>query len=207
MKQSIFEEVQQQAYNLSSLKLIKAAITRWLSLGQAGQRVLDRYKAFVAALDAIYLCKREPAVRGLHDNLIKPITIATLCILRDVLLMTNSMQRLFQSSRLDFVEIPKEKEKLIEKLKAKYDSPSSPETSYFGKLESFLNIGSPSASERYNSCSNIEFDKTLFEDKVIKPFITKLIQEIEVTFDIPEHLIGFTAMDQTSMPAQEGGFR
>ena len=111
VKQSIFEEVQQQAYNLSSLKLIKAAITRWLSLGQAGQRVLDRYKAFVAALDAIYLCKREPAVRGLHDNLIKPITIAILCILRDVLLMTNSMQRLFQSSRLNFVEKYQKKKK------------------------------------------------------------------------------------------------
>ena len=109
MKQSIFEEAQQQAYNFSCLKLIKAAITRWLSRGQAGQRVLDRYKALVAALDAIYLCKREPAVRGLRDNLIKPITIAILGILRDVLLMTNSMQRLFQSSRLNFVEIPKEK--------------------------------------------------------------------------------------------------
>ena len=40
VKQSIFEEVQ-QAYNLSSLKLIKAAVTRWLSHCQAGQRVLD----------------------------------------------------------------------------------------------------------------------------------------------------------------------
>ena len=177
MKQSIFEEVQ-QTYNLSSLKLIKAAVTRWLSHGQAGQRDLYRYKALVAALDAIYLCKREPAVRGLRDNLIKPITIATLCILTDVLSMTNSMQRFLQSSRLSFVEIPKEKEKLIEKLKAKYDSPSSPETSYFGKLESFLNIASQSASECYNSCSDIELDEILFEDKVIKPFIIKLIEKI-----------------------------
>ena len=85
-------------------------------------------------------------------------------------------------------------------------SPTSPETSYFGKLESFLSIASPSASERYNSCSKIKFDETLFEDKVIKPIITKLIEEIEVAFDIPEHLVGFTAMDPTSMPAQEGGF-
>ena len=56
VKQSIFEEVQ-QAYNLSSLRLIKAAVTRWLSHGQAGQRVLDRYEALAAALDAIYLRK------------------------------------------------------------------------------------------------------------------------------------------------------
>ena len=117
--------------------------------------------------------------------------------------MTNSMQRFLQSSRLNFVEIPKEKEKLIEILKTKYDSPSAPEMSYFGKLEPFLNITSRSASDCYNSCSNIEFDKILFENKVIKPFNTKLIEEIEVAFDIPEHPMGFKAMDPTVMPAQE----
>ena len=202
VKQSMFEEVQ-QAYNLSSLKLIKAAVTRWLSHGQAGQRVLDRYEALVAALDAIYLRKREPAVRGLRDNLIKPITIATLCVLTDILLMTNSMQKFLQSSRLNFVEIPKEKEKLIEKLQAKYDSPSSPDNSYFGKLESFLKVATQSASERYDSRSNKEFNKTSFEDKVIKPFISQLIEEIEVAFDIPEHLKGFTAMDPSRMPEKE----
>ena len=113
------------------------------------------------------------------------------------------MQRFLQSSRLNFVEIPKEKEKLIEKLKPKYGNPSSPETSDFGKLESFLNIAFQSGSERCNSRSNIEFDETSFRDKVIKPFITKLIEEIEVAFDIPEHLMEFTAMDPTVMPAQE----
>ena len=92
---------------------------------------------------------------------------------------------------------------MIEKLKAKYGSPSSPETSHFGKLESFLNIASSSASERYNSRSNMECAETSFEEKVIKPFITKLIEEIEVAFDIPEHLMGFTAMDPTVMPAQD----
>ena len=79
----------------------------------------------------------------------------------------------------------------------KYDSPSSPETSYFGKLESFLNIASQSVSEHYNSRPDIEFDETLFEGKVIKSFITKLIGEIEVSFGIPEHLKRFKAMDLT----------
>ena len=92
---------------------------------------------------------------------------------------------------------------MIEKLKAKYDSPPSPETSHFGKFKSFINIASQTASERYNSCSNIKFDKTSFEDKVIQPFITKLIEEIDVAFDIPEHLMGFTAMDPTAKLVQE----
>ena len=90
----------------------------------------------------------------------------------DVVLMRNSIQRFLQSSRLNFAEIPREKEKLIEKLKSKYDSPSS----------SFLNSTSQSASEHYNSRSNIE---------------------IEVAFDIPEHLMEYTAMDPIAMRAQE----
>ena len=40
VRQSIFEEIQ-QAYKLPSLKSIKAGVTRWLSHGQAGKRVLD----------------------------------------------------------------------------------------------------------------------------------------------------------------------
>lgn len=76
IKQSIFEEVQ-NAYELRALKLIKAVVTRWLSHGKAVQRVLDRYEALVASLDAIYLRKQEPAVRGLRDELIQPKVIAT----------------------------------------------------------------------------------------------------------------------------------
>ena len=83
---------------------------------------------------------------------------------------------------------------MIEKLQARYDSPSSPDNSYFRKLESFLKVAMQSASERYNSRSNKEFNKTSFEDKVIKPFISQLITDIQVAFDILEHLKGFTAI-------------
>ena len=62
VKSNIFEEVQ-NAYGLKSLKLIKAVTTQWLSHGKAVERVLDHYKASVALLDAIYLRKKEPAVR------------------------------------------------------------------------------------------------------------------------------------------------
>ena len=43
MKQSIFNEVE-SAYGLDSLKLIKAAVTRWLSHGTAAEQVLDRFE-------------------------------------------------------------------------------------------------------------------------------------------------------------------
>ena len=92
---------------------------------------------------------------------------------------------------------------MIEKLQAKYDCPSSPDNLCFGKLESFLRLAMQSASEHYDSCSNKEFNKTSFEDKVIKPFISQLIEEIEVVFDIPENLKEFTVMDPTRMPEKE----
>ena len=88
VKQSIFEEIQ-QAYELPSLKLIKAAVTRWLSHGQAGKRVLNRYETLVASLDQIYVRKHEPAVLRLRDSLVKMKVIAALCFLTDVLLSTN----------------------------------------------------------------------------------------------------------------------
>lgn len=58
VKQSIFEEVQ-TAYNITTLKLIKAAITRCLSHVPAAKRALDRYETLVVSFDEIYLRKHE----------------------------------------------------------------------------------------------------------------------------------------------------
>ena len=88
VKQAIFEEVQ-NVYGLTSMKLIKAAVTRWLNHGKAAQRVLDCYEVLVAALDAIYMRKMEPVVCGVRNDLVNPTTIATLCFLADALHITN----------------------------------------------------------------------------------------------------------------------
>ena len=59
---NIFKEIP-NACGLKLLKLMKAVTTRWLSHRKAVERVLDPYEALVASLDAIYLRKKEPAVR------------------------------------------------------------------------------------------------------------------------------------------------
>ena len=143
VKQTIFEEVP-SAYGLISLKLIKATVTRWLSHGKAVQRVLDRYEAFMAALDAIYVRKKEPAVLGVRDELVKPNTIATMCFLADVLQLTNILQCVLQGSKLNFLQLKYEVEKLIGKLKTKYDVLSQP-GSYFEKLNDFIEISQRSS--------------------------------------------------------------
>ena len=140
-KQSIFEEIQ-QAYELPSLKLIKAAVTCWLSHSQAGKQVLDRYETLVASLDQIYVGKHEPAVQGLRDSLIKTKVIAALCFLTDVLLSTNELQKFLQGSRLNFMEILSVVNTLIEKLKAKRENPALLHRCYYNKLEEFFDISS-----------------------------------------------------------------
>ena len=138
VKQAIFKEVQ-SAYGLILLKLIKAAVTKRLSHGKAVQRVLDRYEALVAALDAIYIREKEPVVLGVRDELIKPNTIATMCFLADVLQLTNTWQCVLQGSSLNFLQVKSEVEKLLGKLKAKSDDMSQP-GSYFEKLNDFIEI-------------------------------------------------------------------
>ena len=73
IKQAIFKEVQ-NAYGLTSVTLIKVAVTRWLSHGKVAQRVLDWYEVLVVALNAIYMRKMEPAVGSVRDDLVNPTT-------------------------------------------------------------------------------------------------------------------------------------
>ena len=189
MKQAIFDEVQ-KAYELTSLKLIKAAVTRWLSHGKAAQRVLDRFETLVAALDEIYLRKSEPAVRGLRDDLVKPKTITTLCFLADILKSTNILQTVLQGARLNFLQIPQSVDRLVTTLHEKSENPKEPKGCYFGRLQEFLDIAARSAGGRYNTRSYEEFDVTSFEINTIHPFLQALVKEITEAFNIPRSTKG-----------------
>ena len=103
VRQSVFDEVQ-NVYGLQSLKLIKVVVTCWLKNGKTTEQVLDSYGSLVAALDAIYIRKYEPAVRGVQDELVEPKNIALLCFLADVLKSTSLT--ILQGSRLNFLQIP-----------------------------------------------------------------------------------------------------
>ena len=52
IKQSMFDVVQND-YGLQFLKLIKAAVTCWLSHGKEAKQRIDQSESLVAALDAI----------------------------------------------------------------------------------------------------------------------------------------------------------
>ena len=198
MKSSIFDEVQ-KSYDLTSLKLIKAAVTRWLSHGKAAQRVLDRFPQLVEALNIIYERKKEPAVQGIIQQLVTPDTIASMCILADILESTNSLQVFLQHAHLNFLDLPAKVDELLTTLELIRENPCRP-TSNFGDLDKYLEIAS--RQERFNvtRSRSTTFSKEVFISNVVKPFISDLIQEIKTAFQIPDHLVGFTAFDPQKLP-------
>ena len=201
VKTSLFNEIQ-QSYDLESLKLIKAATTRWLSHGKASQRVLDRFEPLITTLIAIYERKKEPAVQGLLDELTEPETIATLCFLSDVMQCTNSFQVFLQHSRLNFLDLPGKAKELTDKLDLIKTNPCRP-NSNFEKLDVFLEVASKQErliNTRSRSVSRSSFSKEKYTNDVIKPFISDLIQEIEQSFEIPSHLKGFSVLDPRNLP-------
>ena len=190
----------QRSYGLESLKLIKAAVTPWH--GKASQRVLDRFEPLIEALIAIYKRKKEPAVQGLMQELTEPEIVATLCFLSDVMQCTNSFQVFLQQARLNFLDLPGKVKELTDKLNLIKCDPCRP-NSNFAKLDSFLDVASKqerSINTRSRSVTRNKFSKENFINDVIKPFLCDLVQEIEQSFAIPNHLKGFTAFDPQNLP-------
>lgn len=60
----------------------------------------EYFDSLIAALDAIYAIKCEPAVDGGRDELVQEKRIAILCFLAGILKSTNVLQTILQESRL-----------------------------------------------------------------------------------------------------------
>ena len=83
--------------------------------------------------------------RGLRDELILPRMIVTLCILCDVIKFTNSLQTFLQTARLDWCDIPR----VLNTLKAKIENPAHLPTSYFARVQEFIDIARKYSGGRY----------------------------------------------------------
>ena len=191
----------QTAYGLQSLKLVKAGVTLWLSHGKAAERVLDRYESLIAALDAIYDRKYEPAVRGVRDELVREKNIVTLCFLADILKSNNVLQTILQGSRLNFLEIkPASCENLLKILRSKAEARNSQDGCYYSKLSYIIDIAKKPTPARFTLRSSNEFNSEDFVLNTIRPFISGLIEEIEIAFEIPDHINSFSATDPFNIP-------
>ena len=128
--------------------------------------------------------------------------IATLCILRDVTKFTNSLPTFLQAAQLNWCDIPRVLNTLKDNLQAKIENPAHPPTSYFARVQEFIDIARKSSGGRYQLRSYAEFEVSDFHVNFVKPVISDLIGERENAFDIPEHLLGCSAIDLQAIDLQ-----
>ena len=202
VKQVIFDKVE-KAYELTSLKLIKAAETHWLSHGKAAQWVLDRYESLVTSLDAIYEWTSEPAVCRLRDDLINHKVVLSLYFLADVLNSTNVLQPILQGARLNFFENNQCSCKSYSNVTTEVWSSRRPKRSCFGRLQEIFDVAAQSVGARLTSRSHTPLlDLESFKEKTIRPFFRSLIYKMEEAFSIPEQLKDFTSIYPATFPKE-----
>ena len=127
--------------------------------------------------------------------------ITTLCVLCHVIKFTNSLQTFLQAAQLNWFDIPRVLNTLKDNLQAKIENLAYPPTSYFARVQEFIDIASNSSGERYQLHGYAAYELSDFHANFVKPVISDLIGEIENAFDIPEHLLGFSAIDPQAMPS------
>ena len=76
---------------------------------------------------------------GLRDELVAPRMIGTLCILCNIR-CSNSLQVYLQGACLNWCEVPRELNNVLQSLQLKAEQPSEPKSSYFGCIEQFIGI-------------------------------------------------------------------
>ena len=104
VKAAIFKEAQ-NVLNQRHLKILKAAPTRWLSHGEASERVIARFGPLVNALDTLYNEKRDTELEGFQDTFLNPDVILMLLLLADTLHHVNRFSMFSQTKNLAYSDI------------------------------------------------------------------------------------------------------
>ena len=127
VKQAVFENAQ-IADNLTPMKILKACTTRWLTHGETSVRVISRFKQTVAALDTIFMEKKDPESKGIRDQLLSPSLILMLLLLAEVLVPINNFCRFLQTRNLNYSLVMSKFQRVVKKLediKANLQKPRS----------------------------------------------------------------------------------
>ena len=88
---------------------------------------------------------------------------------------------------MNWCDIPRVLNTLKDNLQAKIENPAYLPTSYFARVQKFIDIAKKSSDGRYQLRSYADFELSNFHANCLKPVISDLIGEIENVFDIPEH--------------------
>ena len=154
---------------LPELKVLKPSDARWLAHEQCVRSVKASYTALIVTLDNNYQNFHEPEALGLHKVLSKFSSIAALYLLDYVLPLVVKLSKTLQTKRLDLSMISS----LVDAVIKSIDDAITPAANWILELLDHKDDILQAMGEI------ITADKILeFQDKVGKPFVTSLKENI-----------------------------
>lgn len=187
-KYSILRNIQENVYNLESLKMLKVSTTRWLSHGHACARVSSRFIEIVETLDIVFEKTKEPEVKGVREQLLCPDVFLTILFLADLLKIVDRLNLWLQKETINFCcindkvqEVIKDAEDLCRNLE---------EAAFFSKSSEFLkfaeNATSLSRKLRKNQTSSTAYILAEFKKNFVYPFVEDFKKELKIAFEVKE---------------------
>ena len=209
-KGAVLENVQ-SIYGKRPLKILKAAVTRWLTHGRASQRILDSFQGLLETTDLIYLETKETDIRGYRNMLKEHRIVFCLCLTIDILAVMNTLSLALQKQGSLLVDIKQMVEITTDTLQklSVTNTPSeftdilSPRKSSYANNQHFINIISDFQAQRKNLRSH--FSQTSINDfhaRVAISIIKQLILKIEEAFNTTDFPVmdAFQAFDPKNIP-------
>ena len=119
------------------MKIIKAAMTRWLTHGESCLRIMLIFEPLFDAMDVIYF-EKDAEAKGVCDLLLDPDLVCMLLLLLEVLAAVNILSKFLQTSTLFYCSVTEKVNCLLERfqyIKGKLKDHDSMETSlkFFSK--------------------------------------------------------------------------
>ena len=89
----------------SLFKLLKAALTQWLTHGRASKRILDYFRELMGTIDQIYLNTADSEARGYRTLLTNHKAHFCVCFMTDILSIMNTFSLVLQKEGAPLVDI------------------------------------------------------------------------------------------------------
>ena len=180
--------------DLPELKTIKPSDTRWLAHERCVKAVKGSYSAIVNALNNIYEQTHEPEALGISKVLCKPATVSAIYLLDYALLQVAKLSRSLQAEKIYLTVIAPLVDVTINTL----DDAILPVPNWVLEL-----LDTKDDLEAATDIKITTESITSFQDRVAKPFITMLKNNISSQFVSQDVVTSFSIFDPKKVPTAD----
>ncbi len=182
----------QRVLDLPELKVTKPSDTRWLAHEQCVKAVKKSYASIVIALETFYEQTHEPEALGLNKALSKKSTVMAIYLLDFVLPQVAKLSRCLQAEKLDLTAISG----LVDSTLQTLHESLLPAANWVLELLD--------AQDELQAIAIIDSESiTSFQDKVAKPFVTDLKENISRRFSSQDIVASFSIFDSSKLPQKD----